>query len=203
MAIAAGGSHAVALRTDGTVRAWGSNSSGQTNVSADLGPVTAISAGSAHTVALRTDGVVRAWGNNGNGQTNVPSDLGLVTAIAAGDFHTVALCTDGTVRAWGYNGYGQTNIPIDLGPATAIAAGGSHTVALRLDGTGRAWGGKLKTECGATPIHSPTSLALARDALSPSTRTRRSRARAWLGRCWAWSACTVCWSTRCGTGRFR
>jgi ferredoxin len=46
----------------GTVRAWGNNGSGQTNVPSDLGAVMSIAAGAYHTVALRTDGTVRAWG---------------------------------------------------------------------------------------------------------------------------------------------
>jgi hypothetical protein len=91
MAIAAGAYHTVALRTDGTVRAWGSNGNGQTNVPSDLGVSMAIAAGYDHTVALRTDGTVRAWGSNGNGQTDVPSDLGASMSIAAGFFHTVAI----------------------------------------------------------------------------------------------------------------
>ncbi|MFO1500089.1 MAG: hypothetical protein U1G07_17155 [Verrucomicrobiota bacterium] len=67
-AIAAGGSHTVALKNDGTVVAWGSNGSGQvTGVPTDdfiaspvtlagqiLSGVTAIAAGGSHTVALRT-----------------------------------------------------------------------------------------------------------------------------------------------------
>jgi alpha-tubulin suppressor-like RCC1 family protein len=62
MAIAAGSQHTVALRTDGTVRAWGYNDFGQTTVPSDLGASMAIAAGAYHTVALRTDGTVRAWG---------------------------------------------------------------------------------------------------------------------------------------------
>ena len=109
-AIAAGHSHTLALKSDGTAVAWGWNQYGQTNVPAGLSGVTAIAAGFAHTVALKNDGTVVAWGRNVEGQTSVPVGLSGVTAIAAGGNHTVALKSDGTVVAWGDNFYGQTTI---------------------------------------------------------------------------------------------
>jgi hypothetical protein len=51
-AIAAGEHHTVALKTNGTVVAWGQNNYGQTNVPAGLSAATAIAAGAYHTVAL-------------------------------------------------------------------------------------------------------------------------------------------------------
>src|SRR5215471_5756536 len=79
-AIAAGVYHNnLALENFGTVRAWGSNSSGQlgdgttTDRSApvqvqNLRAVSAIAGGGLHSLALESDGVVRAWGYNGYGQ---------------------------------------------------------------------------------------------------------------------------------------
>jgi len=98
-AIAGGGLHTIALRTDGSVRAWGYNGYGQCNVPADLGPCTAIAAGWGHTIALRTDGTVRAWGAGTTntdsfpnyGQCIIPTDLGPCTAIAGGYYHTIAI----------------------------------------------------------------------------------------------------------------
>jgi len=49
IAIAAGSSHNLALRSDGTVRAWGANYDGQCNVPAGLSNVVAITAGVATT----------------------------------------------------------------------------------------------------------------------------------------------------------
>ncbi len=90
-AIAAGGTHTVALKNDGSVVVWGRNWAGQTNVPfAAQSGVTAIAA-FYHIVALKNDGSVVAWGYNGEGQTTVPAGLCGVTAIAAGYGHTVAL----------------------------------------------------------------------------------------------------------------
>ena len=119
----------MALKSDGTVVAWGIDNFGQTTVPAGLGGVRAIAAGEYHNAALTSDGTVVAWGNNTYGQTTVPADLSNVIAIAAGHYHTVALKSDGTMVAWGKNVEGQTNVPAGLSNVIAIAAGGYHTVA--------------------------------------------------------------------------
>ena len=111
VAVAAGGSHSLALRSDGTVEAWGRNTYGQVDVPADLTNAVAIAGGAYHSLALRSDGTVEAWGRNNYGQTNVPVGLSNVVAIAGGDSHSLALRDDGTLVAWGYNYYGQTNNP--------------------------------------------------------------------------------------------
>jgi hypothetical protein len=91
VAIAAGDSHSLALKADGTVVAWGYNNYGQTNVPAGLSNVAAIAGGWAHSLALKNDGTVVAWGDNADGQTDVPAGLSNVVAIAAGGFHSLAL----------------------------------------------------------------------------------------------------------------
>jgi hypothetical protein len=137
IAIAAGCWHSLALKSDGTVVAWGYNSGGWTNVPANLSGVTAISAGGSHSLALKADGTVVAWGYNSCGQINVPANLSGVAAIAAGAWHSLALKADGTVVTWGtdgggcYSGYsGVTNVPANLGHVMAIATGGDYNLAL-------------------------------------------------------------------------
>jgi alpha-tubulin suppressor-like RCC1 family protein len=130
-AVAAGGTHSLALLTDGTVWTWGDNGlrgstrdgTPRTAVTAPapipgLGDVTAVSAGNFHSLALLRDGTVRAWGGNDDGQlgdgttSDRPSPVtvsGLtdITAIAAGDRFSLALRRDGEVTTWGANERGQ------------------------------------------------------------------------------------------------
>jgi hypothetical protein len=92
-AISAGWYHVMALKRDGTVVAWGSNLSGETDVPAGLKGVTAIAAGAAPSLALKSDGTVVAWGSSFLGPNTVPPGLTGVTAIAAGSLHSLAANT--------------------------------------------------------------------------------------------------------------
>jgi hypothetical protein len=150
-AIAAGESHSLVLRSNGTVVAWGSNGYGQTNVPAGLSGVAAIAAGAAHSLALRSNGVVVAWGDNGYGQTNVPGGMSNVVAIASGGLHSLALLSDGTVVAWGLNGDGQTSVPAGLANVVAVAGGGYHSLALKNNGTVVAWGANFYGQTNLPP----------------------------------------------------
>ena len=144
-AVSAGSNRTVAIRTDGTLWAWGSNNSGQlgngtkTRRSDPIQVGSAknwatVSAGDGYTVALRTNGTLWAWGSNHSGQLgdgtktdrSVPVQVGPDrdwAAVSAGDGYTVALKTDGTLWAWGRNDSGQlgdgTNtdrsVPVQVG----------------------------------------------------------------------------------------
>ncbi|MDB6154782.1 MAG: hypothetical protein JWL90_3235, partial [Chthoniobacteraceae bacterium] len=93
--VASGGSHCLALKSDGTVVAWGNRL--LTAVPAGLSGVTAISAGTFHSAALKSDGTVVAWGLNDSflypnaGQSIVPAGLGYVVLIEAGSAYNLAL----------------------------------------------------------------------------------------------------------------
>jgi alpha-tubulin suppressor-like RCC1 family protein len=149
-AIAAGSSHSLALKSDGTVWSWGSNTGGQeqkisgqlgndtyTDSStpvqvSDLDEVKDIAAGSSYSLALKSDGTVWSWGYNEFGQlgdgTNTDSstpvqvsDLDGVKAISGGGAHSLGLKDDGTVWAWGSNPYGQLGNGTDtLGVNTPV-----------------------------------------------------------------------------------
>ena len=56
VAIAAGYFHSLALRTNGTVVAWGANDYSETNVPVDLINVVAVAGGYLHSLALENDG---------------------------------------------------------------------------------------------------------------------------------------------------
>ena len=146
LAIAGGLYHSLALRSDGTVAAWGDNGSGQTTIPVGLSNVVAIAAGDFHSLALKRDGTVAAWGDNGLGQTTIPVGLSNVVAIAASYLRSLALPGDGTIVGWGQNNYGETTMPAGLSNVVAIAAGYNHSLALKRDGTVVAWGVNSATQ---------------------------------------------------------
>ncbi|WP_338707415.1 S-layer homology domain-containing protein [Paenibacillus amylolyticus] len=139
--IDAGGLASMALKSDGTLVAWGRNDFGQLNVPLGLSEVVAIDVGYFHTLALKSDGTVVGWGNNSVGQLNVPAGLNDVVAIATGSNHSLALKSDNTLIGWGNNANGQTNVPVVVDGVVAIAAGNLHSLALKSDGTVVALGG--------------------------------------------------------------
>jgi alpha-tubulin suppressor-like RCC1 family protein len=117
IAVAGGDHYSLAVKSDGTVWAWGRNREGE------LGNGT------------NTESNLPVW----------VSDLSGVVAIAAspaqGPGHSLALKADGALWAWGYNAYGQlgdggnrdSNVPVQVSGvrgAMAIAAGGSHSIAI-------------------------------------------------------------------------
>jgi alpha-tubulin suppressor-like RCC1 family protein len=152
--VSGGGSHSLAVRTDGVSFGWGANASGQvgdgttTNrslpvvVNAASG-VVAISAGEIHSLAALSNGSVLAWGNNQNGRlgdgtttnrslpTPVPG-LSTVVTVSAASSHSVALKSGGTVWAWGYNASGQLgngNTTQQLSPVQASGLTGITAIA--------------------------------------------------------------------------
>jgi len=142
-AIAAGTQHSLALKSDGTVYAWGYGGYGQTNPPAGLNSVVAIACGGYHDLALKADGTVVGWGAapqfNFGQATNNPAATNVV-AIAAGAQHSLALRADGSVVAWGYNLDGSITVPPTATSVVAIAAGSGFSAALRANGTVVQWG---------------------------------------------------------------
>jgi alpha-tubulin suppressor-like RCC1 family protein len=138
--VSCGPYHALALREDGTVRAWGTPNSftSAAQVPPGLNGVRQIEAGGTFSYAVRSDGSVVRWGYEPHGY---PSDFGLVSSLAAGWSHVVALRADGSVNCWGSNVEGQRNVPPGLSDVVAVEAGLVHTLALRANGTVVAWGG--------------------------------------------------------------
>jgi hypothetical protein len=142
--VAAGDTHTVGLRSDGTALAAGNNGYGQCNVS-DWTDITQIAAGYLHTVGLRSDGTVVAVGYNGYGECTV-GDWTDITQVSTTTVHTVGLKSDGTVVAVGRNLYGECDLDNWAG-ITQVAAGGAHTVGLKSDGTVVAVGNSDFGEC--------------------------------------------------------
>jgi len=133
--IAAGSSHSLALKEDGTVWAWGSNRVNElgdgTNDNStqpvrvmNLSEVWAIAAGSSHNLALKNDGTVWAWGNNTSGRE---SPLFGSVSGQLGDDEIP-----------------RSSTPVQVGGLPdgilAVAAGLAYNLALKNDGTVWAWG---------------------------------------------------------------
>ena len=132
--------HSLALKTDGTLWAWGTGTSGQLgqvtvivnrSSPAQVGTLTGwstVCAGQSHSVATRTDGTLWAWGLGTSGELgqvtaavsrSSPTQIGTLTAwsvVDGGNFYTLALRTNGTMWSWGVGGSGQ------LGEVTGIAS---------------------------------------------------------------------------------
>jgi len=136
--VVSGGSHVMAVKSDGTLWAWGYNGYGQlgtgtrNNYSSpvQVGSLTnwaTVSAGStSHTLAVDTSGKLWAWGNNYYGQLGLgnttlyssPVQVGSLTnwkTVTAAYSVSYAIKTDGTLWSWGFNNNGQ------LGDNTATA----------------------------------------------------------------------------------
>lgn len=132
IAFAAGTHHALALREDGSVLAWGSaiaSSLGVTNVPASVTNVMAVSAGADFSLALGRDGTITGWGSGG--AATVPAGLYGVVALAAAPHRAVALKFDGTLVEWG----APATLPPGISDVAAVAANSTHTMVAKLDGT--------------------------------------------------------------------
>jgi alpha-tubulin suppressor-like RCC1 family protein len=138
--VAAGESHSLALKRDGTVCAWGNNSSGQIGDGTTtrrtsptclmLTGVAAIAAGGSHSAALKTDGNTSGslwtWGANARGQLGDGSTTHRLEPIAIltdaihvglGFEHSMAILADRSLVAWGRNAEGA------LGDGTQVERG--------------------------------------------------------------------------------
>ncbi len=131
--VAGGDWHALALKSDGTVWAWGSNSYGQIGQGTwgtpaffatpqqvpGLTDIVAVAAGYEHSMALKSDGTVWLWGADYHlqlGNAHPPPylaqayatavmnpDVSCAIGIAASRSSSSVVLADGTVWSWGWS----------------------------------------------------------------------------------------------------
>jgi alpha-tubulin suppressor-like RCC1 family protein len=173
--ISAQGASTLAIKTDGTLWAWGVNSQGQLGLGnttmysspKQVGSLTNWSQVSSSTsalsiAALKTDGTLWAWGYGGEGQIgqgnrtsySSPKQIGVLTTwtSVAGFTRALMAIKGGALWGWGRNtthgvlGLGNlTNYssPVQVGSLTnwlSLAGGMYSAHALKTDGTAWSWG---------------------------------------------------------------
>ena len=172
--LAAGGDSDYALRADGTVRAWGVNSTGNL--------------GDGSTIDRATPVAV-------TGLTNV-------VGIAAALFSGYALKSDGTVWAWGYNYYGALGdgttvnrlTPVrvaNLSEVVAISASYESGYAVKSDGSVWAWGLNDHNQLGdgsTTSAVVPVQVKGLGNIVSVAAQGWNGYALRLDGTVWAWGA---------------
>jgi alpha-tubulin suppressor-like RCC1 family protein len=161
-----------AIKQNGRLYAWGSNTYGE------LGDGTTTASYVPKLVDSSTDWKSATCGNN----------------------HTAAIKTDGSLWAWGLNSSGQLGdsttltktVPTRIGTATDwahVAAGANSTYALKADGSLWAWGsnggGRLGDGTTSTRI-SPIRIGLANDWVEVDGGNDHAMARKQNGTLWIW-----------------
>jgi alpha-tubulin suppressor-like RCC1 family protein len=151
--ISAGGLHAAAIKTDGTLWTWGAGSLGRlgTNDATNrFTPVTTFAGGTnwkqvsnsstaVHNAAIKTDGTLWIWGLNdsrlGNNTTSNRSTPVTTFSggtnwkqVATGYRTTTAIKTDGTLWIWGNNSYQALGVNDNSNRPTPVTtfAGGTN-----------------------------------------------------------------------------
>jgi alpha-tubulin suppressor-like RCC1 family protein len=158
-----GNKFGAAIKDDGTLWVWGSNSAGQIGLSDSyitysptkvMKDVIEVSCGNSYIMVLKSDGTVWASGSNENNKLGVDTDLNKVSEftfvmdgvahICAGFNTSYVIKKDGTLWGWGENktgilGQGDTtdrSEPVKIMESVAaVATNQKATYFIRTDGT--------------------------------------------------------------------
>jgi alpha-tubulin suppressor-like RCC1 family protein len=151
--VSCGYQYTAAIKTDGTLWLWGTNTSQELGIKDAAGvkltPVTTfaggtdwkqVSCGRNHTAAIKTDGTLWTWGENNFGQigNNYFSSQDASTPVttfaggnnwrrvSCGNGFTTAIKTDGSLWTWGKNNLGQLGVNDAVNRSTPVTtfAGG-------------------------------------------------------------------------------
>ena len=150
--VACGNNHTIAIKADGTLWAWGSNTNGQVganDITHRSSPVQTVAGGTNwelvdggryHSAGIKTDGTLWVWGKNTNGQlgtNDIVHRSSPVQTVAGGtnwkliscggyNGHTAGIKTDGTLWTWGDNTFGalgDNSTTVRSSPVQTVAAG--------------------------------------------------------------------------------
>jgi alpha-tubulin suppressor-like RCC1 family protein len=147
--------HVLAIKINGTLWAWGSNSSGQLGDGTLISKSSPVQVGTANdwvysfagnfsSFAIKSSGLLYAWGSNGDGSLgdgttinrSSPVQIGTSswTAVASGDHSnaptigrpvTVAIKSNNTLYAWGNNDIGQLGLNDKIHRSSPVQVGTS------------------------------------------------------------------------------
>ncbi|MCI9655083.1 MAG: hypothetical protein HFF45_03560 [Lawsonibacter sp.] len=201
--IAGGVSHSLAVKNDGSVWGWGSNSAKQVDPSSDEDSVSrptkvkkvtsavSVACGSDFSAALLSDGTITVWGGGADFAT-VPGLTG-VADLSVGQSTLVALKSNGTVWQWTFGSSAPEQVP-GLERISSVAAGGGHYLALGLTGEVWAWGnnnrGQLGTGSTSTQVNTPEKVSGLTDVISIAAGYSHSLAARFDGQVYAWGSNT-------------
>jgi len=203
----AGWDFSLAMQSDGSLWAWGSNWTGQlgdgTTTSSHnpvriMDNVIAVSANFYQSLAITADGGLWAWGRNENGQlgdgttTDRHSPVRVlenVVAMSMGSRHVLAITTDDSL--WGLEERGQHNNGRDfvriMENVLAVSAGSYYSLVLTTDGGLWAWGRNWHGELGdGTTEQRNNPVRVKEDVVAISAGFHHSLAITADGGLWAW-----------------
>ena len=207
--------YALAIKTDGSLWAWGfapygEIGNGEANFTTTtpikiMDDVVSVSAGTSHTMAIKTDGSLWAWGHNGYGQLGDGTRsqrlepvkvMENVACVSAKGHYTMAVKTDGSLWAWGRNEYGQlgngttvdSNTPVKITDnVVSVSAGGHYVMAIKTDGSLWAWGFNSRGEFGnGSTTSSKVPLKVLDDVSSVFAGQSHTAAIKTDGSLWTW-----------------
>ncbi len=176
-AIAAGDSHACAIRATGTLWCWGSGTNAigglasPAKVPTQVGSLTSwrrITAGSAHTCGIRSDDSLWCWGTNADGQlgngSTTASNMTQVSGsapwrhVSGGPTRTCGVKTNGTLWCWGSgpltsSSTSTSTTPIQVSHADvsewrSVTVASNHSCALSTAGAAYCWGANGSGQLG-------------------------------------------------------